>query len=31
MFLVGSKNIAELAKSRFIFTGELAKVKQWII
>jgi isopentenyl-diphosphate Delta-isomerase len=31
MFLVGSKNIAELAKSRFMFTGELAKVKQWII
>ena len=31
MFLVGSKNIAELAKSRFIITGELAKVKQWII
>jgi isopentenyl-diphosphate Delta-isomerase len=31
MFLVGSKNIDELAKSRFIITGELAKVKQWII
>ena len=31
MFLVGSKNIAELTKSRFIFTGELAKVKHWII
>jgi isopentenyl-diphosphate delta-isomerase len=28
MFLVGSKNIANLAKSRFIITGELAKVKQ---
>jgi isopentenyl-diphosphate delta-isomerase len=28
MFLVGSKNIAKLAKSRFIITGELAKVKQ---
>ena len=31
MFLVGTKNIAKLAKSRFIITGELAKVNQWII
>jgi isopentenyl-diphosphate delta-isomerase len=31
MFLVGSKNISELGKSRFIITGELARVKQWII
>lgn len=31
MFLVGSENIAELAKTRFIITGELAKAKQWII
>jgi isopentenyl-diphosphate delta-isomerase len=31
MFLVGSKNIAELSKSRFIITGELAKVKKWIL
>ena len=31
MFLVGSKNIAELSKSRFIVTGELAKVKKWIL
>jgi isopentenyl diphosphate isomerase/L-lactate dehydrogenase-like FMN-dependent dehydrogenase len=31
MFLVGCKNIAELGKSRFIITGELAKVKKWII
>jgi isopentenyl-diphosphate delta-isomerase len=27
MFLVGSKNINQLGKSRFIITGELAKVK----
>ncbi len=27
MFLVGSKNINQLAKSRFMVTGELAKVK----
>ena len=31
MFLVGSKNISELGKSRFIITGELARLKQWII
>jgi isopentenyl-diphosphate Delta-isomerase len=31
MFLVGCKNIDELGKSRFIITGELAKVKKWII
>jgi isopentenyl-diphosphate delta-isomerase len=31
MFLVGAKNISELGKSRFIVTGELAKVKKWII
>lgn len=31
MFLVGSKNISELGKTRFIVTGELAKVKKWII
>jgi isopentenyl diphosphate isomerase/L-lactate dehydrogenase-like FMN-dependent dehydrogenase len=31
MFLVGCKNIAELGKSRFIITGELSKVKKWII
>jgi isopentenyl-diphosphate Delta-isomerase len=27
MFLVGSKNISQLGKSRFIITGELARVK----
>jgi isopentenyl-diphosphate delta-isomerase len=27
MFLVGSKNINQLGKSRFLVTGELAKVK----
>jgi len=27
MFLVGSKNISQLGKTRFMLTGELAKVK----
>jgi isopentenyl diphosphate isomerase/L-lactate dehydrogenase-like FMN-dependent dehydrogenase len=31
MFLVGCKNLTELGKSRFIITGELAKVKKWIL
>jgi isopentenyl-diphosphate Delta-isomerase len=31
MFLVGCKKISQLSKSRFIITGELAKVKKWII